>query len=440
MLSAKQVANYLCSYVESYRIEYARLTEHARGYPKIEISPYLEAVSVTAYVARDGVVVAVFEDLDGYTKPPAASLVTAISADLDPKGEMFLELMGVLPAAIDRATDRTRGRGSVTTINVLQYDLSLKDVVLRLTFGGLRDLVPKFLDSSAGFWDPFIVRNISFGTTDQPFRRLYHFLEILFHVHPSAWDSRSNWMRVHMDIARDYAKTLSEAQMARKSGQINLGSGGQPWSLADFDSVLSGYENALNEFAELLNARVSDERVFQDLFERHPILLDPGGAVVPKPRFQYPPGSPRPRDKTHLEPDFAVIYPFGRQYRLIELESPEKLVQTLKGHPGSPLTQAVHQTAEWTRFIHEHYEAIRETFPGINIGTNLSMTVIIGRSTGLGEMERMNWDEVRLTYPGVQILSFDELFVRARETYERVKGLGVGSVAKPPSAAPGAVC
>jgi hypothetical protein len=435
MVTARQAANYLCSYLECYRSEYARLTDHPRGYPKMRISPYLDTGSLTAYLASDGAAVAVFTDLDGYTEPPAAGkVVRQFPDDLDPKSEAFMVAMGVLPPVIDSAIDRTRGGNLVTTIHVFEYETTLKDLAQRLTFGGLEQLVPKFLDSSAGFWDPFIIRNMCFGTRDQPYRRLYHHLEFLFHVHPAAWDSRSNWMRAHIDIGRDYAKTLRGAGVPGQSGLINLGTGGQPWGFPAFDSVLSAYYKALEEFAALLNAGISDEAVFHELLKRNPILLEPAGSVTSKPRFYYPLGSPRPHDKGYLEPDFVVTYPFVNQYRLIELESPAKQVQTERGHPRSSLTQAVHQVAEWRRFISEHYDVVRGRFPGIHIQPNCSSTVVIGRSGPLSETDRMERDEIRLTFPDVQILSYDELYERAREVYEKVKTVGL-SLPRPPSTA-----
>ena len=79
MLSASLVAEYLRSYVESYRKEYDRLTSNlptGANYPRIPISPYLDAPILTAYVGSDGVAIAVFEDLPGGPRPAVAGIAT----------------------------------------------------------------------------------------------------------------------------------------------------------------------------------------------------------------------------------------------------------------------------------------------------------------------------------------------------------------------------
>ncbi len=90
-----------------------------------------------------------------------------------------------------------------------------------------------------------------------------------------------------------------------------------------------------------------------------------------------------------------VIEP-NNSYRLIELESPDKIVETRKGHPRSELTQPAFQIAEWRHYILEHYDVIRGLYPGINVLPKT--TIIIGRGRFESPTERKERDQIRITY------------------------------------------
>ena len=94
--------------------------------------------------------------------PTAGCILREFPSDLSPESEAVSVKMGTLPCVIASASDRTHGCKPVTRVDVFQYDMTLKNLAMRLTFGALEGLLPKFLDSSYPFWDPFIIRNFCF--------------------------------------------------------------------------------------------------------------------------------------------------------------------------------------------------------------------------------------------------------------------------------------
>ncbi len=420
MLTASLVARYLKSYGENYRREYDYFTTNppdGPGYPRIPISPYLDAPILNAYVATNGVAIASVEDLLGDVRPAVASMVMqlpsgATPADLGPEGPEIWA--GSLPRPVEVASERV----SSTDILVSRYDITLASLMHRLTFAGLQGLEQKFPDASWGFWDPIIVRNMCFGTSERPHQRLIHYLEFLFHVEPAAWDVRSSWMRAHVDIGHDYVSTMTDTQKpGGKDAMISITTGLAP-RFPQFNRILRAFETALQGFKHLLETEAA-EAVFHDHLKKNPMLLDISGRVESKPRFPYPPGQEL-HGKTYLEPDFMVIRS-GYSYRLIEIESPAKRVETQKGHPTSQLTQAAFQIGEWRHYIREHYALVQGQWRGINV--NCQTTVVIGRGRAQNETERKERDQMRITYGADEVLSYDELFDRAVETYRRLQGM-----------------
>jgi hypothetical protein len=190
---------------------------------------------------------------------------------------------------------------------------------------------------------------------------------------------------------------------------------------------LSRVGAAIDSFARLLDETAEgEEAVFHAFLKQYPILLDVYGEAVSKPRFVYPPNA-SPLGKAYVEPDFVIRYP-GNAYRLVELERPGKLVATASGQPRADVTQATFQIAEWRAYIANHYDQLRELFPGIS--SNNSATVVISRGNarafGAGRDMTKYKELLRAQFAGIEVLTYDDLIERAREAYARMASLGIG--------------
>lgn len=192
--------------------------------------------------------------------------------------------------------------------------------------------------------------------------------------------------------------------------------------LQSLDLAISGFEQLLNEHPDGV------ESLFQDFLEQHAVLLDVYGEIEPHPRFYYPPEE-SPLGKTYVEPDFLVRYP-GNQYRLVEIERPGKQFGTQQGQAAAALTQAAFQVGEWISYIQNHYNLVKERYPGISSACRT--TVIMSRATvrQLGGMRdvRALIQLYRNQLAVDEILLYDDLIARAREASYRLAAHAVGSL------------
>jgi hypothetical protein len=128
--------------------------------------------------------------------------------------------------------------------------------------------------------------------------------------------------------------------------------------------------------------------------------------------------------KASLEPDFILKYR-DSTYKLVELERPSKLVATQQGQPRADFTQASFQIAEWRAYIANHYELIKDRFPGIS--TSTSAILVIGRSTenafGGGRKIHEYKATLRTLLSNTEVFTYDELWERANEAYTRLVSL-----------------
>jgi hypothetical protein len=305
-----------------------------------------------------------------------------------------------------------------TKVIVRSYDLSFAELLDRLTYGilGLINFhPPKPVDD---FWVPKVIRGFGFTTANRRHKRWFNYLEILGHVEPAAWDPRSIWARVSVDVRRHFIHAI--ARNNQSGGSLS-----QDAPLAPLDLITDKLRvtlEAINGFAELLDSHGDDpESTFHDYLASHPVLLDVYGEVESKPRFEYPPGE-SPLGKQYVEPDFLIRYP-GLRYRLVELERPKKGLATIQGQPRSEVTQAAFQIAEWMDFIQNHYDTLKERYPGIS--SRPWTLLVISRSTakhsGVPNVERY-LAMVRQQLAVDEVITYDGLLEKAREAYTRLSG------------------
>ena len=141
--------------------------------------------------------------------------------------------------------------------------------------------------------------------------------------------------------------------------------------LALLETLITRFERVLNEYIQ------GNESLFHNFLIENPLLLDVYGEPDSKPKFPFPEGE-SPLGKKYVEPDIIIRYP-GNKYKLVELEKPSKHWGIKQGQTTSELNQAAFQCNEWDYYIRNHYELIKDKYPGIS--NQRSYMVVIGRKT-----------------------------------------------------------
>ncbi|OGA17776.1 MAG: hypothetical protein A3I63_09920 [Betaproteobacteria bacterium RIFCSPLOWO2_02_FULL_66_14] len=447
-LSPASLAAYISAYIQSYRAAHSRLTAappQGSGYPDLVVSPYLAPSHFECFLALDGVAVMVSGNEPPYSWWLAggpALMVDLPESQTPPEVTQLLSNSGLLgkPIGIYRivtkaplAPDTVYGRFDElttavqvsvldSTVTVRSGTISLSTLLERLTFGAFGPILDIHLPSAdSDFWRPHIIRNLGFMTADRRNRRFLNYLEIMPHVDDAAWDQRSIPTRVGSDLRRDFGISFAGS---RSGGILSFG-GPADWN-PPFMDRLASLGVTIAAFERLLRTQPgAPESTYQDFLAQHPILLDVYGEPIPKPRFIFPDG-PTPLGKAYVEPDFVIRYP-GNAYRLIELERPTKGIATQAGHPKAEMTQSAFQIAEWRQFIARHYSELKERFPGIS--AKHPATVVISRTTERSypsESDLQQYKDLLLHhYENIDVLTYDDLLVRAKEAHARLAAIGV---------------
>lgn len=449
MVSARAVADYLVAYINTYRTEYARFTAAPPtgcGYPQLAISPYLNSLNLIVYLARDGYVIADYSHEPEYAWHIAGGPAWMVDAEPTQVPEHIISMLrgqnilgkniGIyrivhqqpLPTGIEKGVlpsfdaEQKRRVGS-TRLLVRSYPTSISDLIARLTLGAVGPILDLNLTSSqTEFWTPRVIRGIGVTTADRTIKHWFNYLEIGSHVEPAAWDQRSIWVRVSVDLRRHFIHAIEALNSAE--GFISFDAPTAPLDLAQsIPDKLNHVKIAIDGFVALLEERGSEpEAVFHRYLAANPVILDVYGSVESKPKFRYPPDQLPPTGKTYVEPDFLIRYP-GQRYRLIELERPAKGLATVRGEPRSGVTQAAWQIGEWKDYIQNHYDLLRERYPGISSGPWTQ--VVISRSaveqSGVTDVSRY-LAMVRQQLGVDEVITYDLLVERAREAYARLSG------------------
>jgi hypothetical protein len=336
---------------------------------------------------------------------------------------------GILPQAYD-AHEAQLDDG--TTIKVSKYQISWHELIERLTFGAFGKVLDVYLPApSSELWNPHIVRDLGFTTGDRRYKRFFHYLELYPHVDASAWDTRSIWVRVLADIRRDFAAAFGGRGGTIGFGAIGQRGGGsmairssQEVQIGLFYDRLSELNTVIGQFETLLAERGdAPESVFHEFLKEHPILLDVYGEADSKPRFHYPAGE-SPLAKTYVEPDFIIRYP-GDTYKIVELERPGKAMATQQGQPRAEVGQAAFQIAEFTTFIRNHYDLLKERYPYIS--TQHTTMLVISRATeasiGRGRDKQQYMELVKSMYATSEVYLYDDLVHRVKQALKQLASL-----------------
>jgi Domain of unknown function (DUF4263) len=447
-VTAGEAASYLSAYASVYQGEHQRLTPTANsasarrcGFPPIVESPYLGSGFLSCLLAEDGAVV-----IDQSRQPPPGWEIAggpAMMVDYaDPASRVPPEIVNLLkkqginrqsigiyricfaePPSVDtwrgtvpQPTDRvTVTAASGLRIEVSEVDLSWETLVERLTFGAYGPILDLQLpEPTTDFWQPRIIRDLGFLTADRKHSRFFHYLELLRHVDAAAWDERAIWARAKLDVRRDLLHGIAKVGK-QGGGAVSFGHDTFLLDAAAFRDRLRAFEEAINGLERLLNEQPdADEEVFQRYLTEHPLVLDVYREVVPKPNFVYPEDA-SPLGKAFVQPDFLVRR-HPSSYRLIELERPSKGMATKKGQSRAEVTQAVFQIAEFKDYVLEHYDRLRDDYPGIN--RNCTTAVIVSRSReesfgGRADVRRQ-LQLLQEQHSIDELLTYDDLLVQAK--------------------------
>lgn len=442
------ILRYIPQYIEAYRQEYQRLVAlppDGPGLPEAPLSPFLQCRRFELVLARDGVVLFVADDPPKHdwwiaggpaikvdyepSRTPAWVTATLSEHGLIGKPIGIYRVVskeslpeqiwkGELPIPI-KQTELNDG----SQIQIMQLDCDIKDAVARLTFGAFGRVLDVHLERNrADFWKPHIISGLGFFNAELTGKRFCNYIEVLPHIDRAAWDTRTIALRAAADVRRDFARFTG-----KDDGGATLSFGEYSQWVENYQRSLHKLREAITEFEVLLATR-SDavEDVFHVFLEQNPILLDPIGKVVSKPRLSYPKGKKSPDGKTYLEPDFIVVSPSG-SYRLIEIERASKSLATKAGHARQDLAQAAFQIAEWKQFIAQNYHVLEDRFP--NISENSPSAIVLSRATQIGfESEvalRSKVDQLRRQFNVDEILTYDDVLKNARSLYDKLSTLGL---------------
>jgi hypothetical protein len=436
-IDARQVADYLIRYIERYRQTYAKFIDPppaGHGYPDLHISPYLYSTELNCYLADDGYAIWDGWEVADPTKairvaPPDSRTEAEIRAL---EGRIFpvlsvqnLSAQGAIrfcrmPGPTVAITETFKG---TTRLNVRQYATDIQSLLLMLTLGCNVIAEPMSTINQGptnDFWVPNTLRNATFCSQGDVYARFYHYLQVSRYLDESAWEPRTIWARVRVDLVQDF---LSALDIESRPDGATIGYGRYGDIAFDRLSLLG---RAIDRFQELLKERGdAPESVFHDFLASNPVLLDAYGTPVSKPRWHYPEGE-SPLGKTYVEPDFVMKY-HGGGYKLIELERPSKRLATTQGQPRAEVTQATFQIAEWRAFIDHHYPEIKDKLP--HITSRCPAMVVISRTSekavGAGRDFEAYLQLLNANYPGIEFYTYDDIVIRAREMYARLSSLPV---------------
>jgi hypothetical protein len=412
-VTARRAAEYLVEYIRQYRAEYRRLTAsppNGPGFPPLITSPYVSGKEIHCYLATDGYLIADFSD-----KPDARTLSWLELTSQPPREIASGFLSKPSRPAMKRYADPS------TRVVVTEHQVTLGEIVQRLTLGAMS---PQYNEADP-FWIPAGMASIGIRAYGGSRERQINYAEWSGHVEMAAWDTRSIWARVNVDVRKHLAIALG--QLADRSHAVTQA--GAPGATPDPEEKARArfkeLGNAIDGLAKLLRDHPNDpEETFQRYLTEHPVLLTLYGTVIPKPRFRYPSGRTSPNGKTYVEPDFVISYPADGRYELVELERPNIELLTKAGEPRKDVTHAEFQIAEWVYYIHNHYHLIAERFPGIS--SEPLKRIVISRSTA-DQLSGRDLHEylafLRERNRDCRIVTYDILLQDARIAYAGVTGL-----------------
>lgn len=446
--SAADILRYIPNYIEVYRQEYQRLIElppKGAGLPQAPLSPFLLCRRFEILLAKDGVVIFVADQPPKHEWWIAGG--PALKVDYEPSRTpawvtaklsehgLFGKPLGIYRIVSKQALPKRIWGGDLpapimetklkdgSQIHIMQLKCDIDEAVAQLTFGVFGRVLDLHLERNrADFWKPHIISGLGFFNADLTGKRFCNYIEVLPHIDRAAWDTRTIKLRAAADVRRDFARFTG-----KEDGSATYSFGEHSQWVESYQRSLHKLAEAISEFEALLATRSEAvEDVFHQFLVRNPMLLDPVGEVVSKPRLTYPNGKTSPDGKTYVEPDFIVATPSG-SYRLIEIERASKNLATKAGHARQDLAQAAFQIAEWKQFIAQNYHVLEDRFP--NISENSPSAIILSRySQNRFESEaslRRKVDQLKRQFNVDEILTYDDVLRTARSLYDKLSNLGL---------------
>jgi len=370
--------SYLKKYISEYRQQYNVYCSNppaGGGFPKLDVSPYVYAEKLECFLLKNGVVL-----LSPSIVPEAWDEQVAHNFSIP---NISLALMKVTNAVINtsfRASLSAQAylENTGTTLILSKVDEDIELFLTKFTLGFVGSIDIKLEAQNELYYCPHIIRNMGFYNVELKQSRYIPYLEIHTHKEIGAWSEKSIYIRVSADIRRDFTDAARRSVDPEMTNAASISFGRNV-----SDQFLSGLRilhAKVNNLQKLLNENPDAvEAVYQKEFEQNPEIVDVYGKVTPQPQgFKYPDGVRGPDGKQSYIPDFIVEYP-NFQWRLIEIEKPNKGIKTKEGHQRSELTQSMHQIKQWKYLIRQYPEVVRNLYPGIT--ENCKYTLIIGRNT-----------------------------------------------------------
>lgn len=158
------------------------------------------------------------------------------------------------------------------------------------------------------------------------------------------------------------------------------------------------------------------EEVLQSFLTKNPLLLSPTyEAMWLKLAF----GS--------TKSDF-VFREAGGEYVLIELERSTHKLFRQDGQPTSAFTHARGQTQDWKRYIEDNLSTVQTELGLAGISTNPKTIVVMGRSKDLSDANRRKLTTIENEAPRLKVLTYDDVYERARALGENILGPLKGEV------------
>src|SRR5450755_2126992 len=377
-LDLASLASYLKKYIGEYRRQYKIYCSPppgGGGFPRLDISPYVYAEKLECFLLNNGVVI--FSP----SIVPKAWYEQAAQNFSIPNNKLALMNIANAPTDIRFSTAlsaQTYAEDTGTTLALSRVDEDIENFLIKYTLGfvGAIDINLQFQKDL--YYCPHIIRNIGINNVKLRKSKFIPYLEIHTHKEICAWREESIYVRVSTDIRRDFtdAATASIIFKNNSTGSISFGT-----NVTDqFLSGLRILHAKVDNLQKLLHENPDGvEALYQKELEQNPEIVDFYGKVTSQPQgFKYPVGVTGPDSKTSYIPDFIVEYP-NFQWRLIEIEKPNKGIKTKEGHQRSEFTQAMHQIKQWKHLIRQYPEAVRNLYPGIT--EHCKYTLIIGRNT-----------------------------------------------------------
>ena len=313
-------------------------------------------------------------------------------------------------ASIASFTKKVNGK----PVTFLYFEETWIELLAYLTFGAFGGILSIYqFASDQGHddpWNKFDLHNMGFLTADRQNRRFLKYLKVIPSIDVGMLDTRLCAHRVNMEL-----KNWASDRMNNNGGMLTFDPIGVDL-LADTKIHLIG--EIIDEVEDkILHDPMIMESEIHSTFKKYPFLLEPCGELHSKVRFKYPEGE-SPLDKDYIEPDFIIKLP-NFSYIVVEIEKPQKPLQTQSGNPSFHYTQAHFQTVEFRDYIDRHYRLLTQEFPGIDV--NAEYWLVIGRNGQDDEKLSGRRRLLKRASKADKVFTFDELFERVRDWYRKLQ-------------------